>query len=376
MSKPVTEAIEWPLTVDAVKPESPSEWFSPLEVPDWDTQLVRFSGANVFHSAAWLRVLSKVYGLEPVFLRESGGCGQQVILPLAEVRSWLTGRRGVCLPFADFCGPLISDSVNEASVLSPDVWQAALDQGRKRGWRYIEIRGEPEVLLPDEAPVPSLQVLEHDIDLTVSPEQLQANLHSGMRRNIRKAEQGGLQFELRTDREAVLEYYGLHCLTRRNKHGLPPQPRRLFEQIATELIEKEAGFVVVARDAKSGRPVAGAVFLRWKDRAIYKYGASDDRYLDLRPNNLVLWKGILRCQELGCRHLSLGRTDQGHEGLRRFKKELGAQERAVNFYRYDLESERWSSERPLQEGWHNGVFRRLPLWANRLAGEVLYPHMD
>ncbi|MGA1237315.1 MAG: lipid II:glycine glycyltransferase FemX [Limisphaerales bacterium] len=376
MSKPVAGAMEWPLPVDVVKPSSACEWFSPLGVSDWDTRLENFAGANVFHTAAWSRVIQQAYGFEPVFLRESVGEGQETILPLAEVRSWLRGSRGVCLPFADFCAPLSRDYGKEASVLSTDLWEAVVDRGRERGWKYVEIRGEPGSILPDEAPVPSLHVLEHRIDLTLPPEQLQANLHPGMRRNIRKAESSGLQVEISTQREAVREYYELHCLTRRNKHGLPPQPLRLFEAIATELIERKAGFVVLVRDAKSQEPLAGAVFLRWKDQAIYKYGASDDRHLARRPNNLVLWKGILQCKALGCSQLSLGRTDLGHEGLRRFKTGLGAAEQQVKFYRYDLKAERWGTERSLHEGWHNGLFRRLPLWANRLAGEILYPHLD
>jgi hypothetical protein len=62
--------------------------------------------------------------------------------------------------------------------------------------------------------------------------------------------------------------------------------------------------------------------------------------------------------------------------LRRFKTGLGAAEQQVNFYRYDLETGRWGTERSLHEGWHNGLFRQLPLWANRIAGEILYPHLD
>src|SRR5664280_2862605 len=54
------------------------------------------------------------------------------LLPMVEVNSWLTGRRGVSLPFTDECEPLSSDVGSFRRVV-----QAALEYARVRAWKYV-----------------------------------------------------------------------------------------------------------------------------------------------------------------------------------------------------------------------------------------------
>ena len=56
------------------------------------------------------------------------------------------------------------------------------------------------------------------------------------------------------------------------------------------MLLKHRGFVVLA--LKKHIPVAGAVFFHFKDEVILKYGASDRKFLYLRPNNLVMWEAF------------------------------------------------------------------------------------
>ena len=32
------------------------------------------------------------------------------VVPMMEVKSWITGKRAICLPFSDFCEPLFKDN--------------------------------------------------------------------------------------------------------------------------------------------------------------------------------------------------------------------------------------------------------------------------
>src|SRR3954469_5703996 len=77
-----------------------------LEQPQWDAQLAVFSEATLFHGTAWARVLRDTYGHQPVYFCRYAGEQLRQVLPVMEVSSALTGRRGVSLPFADFCSPL------------------------------------------------------------------------------------------------------------------------------------------------------------------------------------------------------------------------------------------------------------------------------
>ncbi len=126
-----------------------------------------------------------------------------------------------------------------------------------------------------------------------------------------------------------------------------------------------------------GRPVAASVFLRAGAAAVYKFGASDERAWDCRPNHLVMWEGIRHLTASGARSLHFGRSSIGQEGLRRFKLSWGATESPISYLQYLPRSSTWGGlipkpDRPLV----HAIFRRLPLMINRWAGRLLYPHLD
>jgi lipid II:glycine glycyltransferase (peptidoglycan interpeptide bridge formation enzyme) len=133
------------------------------------------------------------------------------------------------------------------------------------------------------------------------------------------------------------------------------------------------GTVALARHA--GRCVAGAVYVWAGQRAIYKYGASDEREQHLRPNNLVMWEAICHLAQQGCRELHLGRTSLFHDGLRRFKLGWGAREENLRYTRYDLRTQEVVAVPDQVAGWHNRLFRWLPTPLARCAGAALYKHV-
>jgi hypothetical protein len=322
-------------------------------------------GSTVFHSAGWLRVLHDTYGHKPVCFCQFEGGRLQTALVLMEVSSVLKGRRGVSLPFTDVC-PVLRRTGASAGGL----YEAAVEHGRSGKWKSLECRGEIDMWKGASV---SLSFFEHVADLSQGPEALFNGFESAMRRGIRKAEKQGLSIEFSPSAEAVREYYGLHCLTRR-RHGLPPQPVRFFENIQRHILEAGHGFVALV---KSGvKPLAGGVFFCRGGRAIYKFGASDESAQHLRPNNLMMWSAMKRCQELGAQTLSFGRTSVGNEGLRRFKLSFGAAERAVEYAKYDFARDAFVRDVDRAEGWFNRVFRAMPGPLLRLTGDLLYPHLS
>jgi len=53
--------------------------------------------STVFHTAAWARVLHESYGYDPTFITVIDGRDLMALIPLMDVNSILTGRRGVSL---------------------------------------------------------------------------------------------------------------------------------------------------------------------------------------------------------------------------------------------------------------------------------------
>jgi CelD/BcsL family acetyltransferase involved in cellulose biosynthesis len=104
----------------------------------------------------------------------------------------------------------------------------------------------------------------------------------------------------------------------------------------------------------------------------YKYGASDERFLAARPNNLLFMEAIRWGCEHGMRTLDFGRTHRHQEGLRAFKLAWGAEEREL---RYRNLGGATAPGRSAQiERWLGAAIRRSPPLAGRVIGEVLYRH--
>jgi hypothetical protein len=341
------------------------QWTNPLEHSDWDEQITgqNSPARSIFHSTAWAKALTETYGFEPIYFvsKESGAVHS--VLPLMEVNSALTGKRAVALPFTDTCEPLCADKI-EFSAL----FRNAVELAQARNWKYLEFRGGGAFL---NGTAPSLSFYGHHVEIPADQDAFFAQLKSPVRRAIRKAEKSGVRVEISRDLAAVKQYYVLHCKSRR-RHGLPPQPFSFFRNIQRHVLSTGLGSVVLARWQKV--PVAGAIFFHSGDKAIYKFGASDDSFQELRGNNLMFHEAIRWLSRNGVRKLDLGRTSTNNEGLRRFKLGWNAEEVTLDYFRFCLRQMTFVPMRDEGSGWHNSIFKALPLPASRLAGEILYRH--
>ena len=287
------------------------------------------------------------------------------LLPVMEVSSPWTGRRGVSLPFTDFCTLLKTGDGDGARL-----HDSAMETGRERNWRYLECRSDHHEW-PGSSP--ALVFYGHVINLDRGQQTIFNSFQAATRRNLARAETSGLQIELGNSLEAMRTFYSLHSLTRR-RHGLPPPGFRFFKNIAQHVLDPGHGFIVTAR--MGNRPVAAAVYFHQGRQAIFKFGASDYAFQHLRPNNLVMWEAIKRYAADGFASLHLGRTSLANQGLRRYKLGFGAREERIEHCRYDFRKGTFTAEsHPVRETFSR-VFRCLPLPMLRLAGTMLYPHLS
>lgn len=339
------------------------EWAvaDPFAEAGWDDLIVTHPRGTFFHGSAWAKVLRDTYGARPRYWLRRGEFRLRDLLPVMELDSPLTGRRAASLPFTDECSPLLDDETRPQDMLG--LLQC---EGIQRGWRYWEGRGDWRMTEPSPA------FLGHDVALDSRPDSILARFTPATRRAIRKAQHSGLRVKIESSAEPMRVFFDLHCQTRR-KHGVPPQPVEFFENIQRHVLARDLGFVAVAWLDR--RPVAAAVFLVLGERAFYKFGASATKYLALRGNNLVMWEAMRELSRRGATTLDMGRTSRVNEGLRRFKLGFGAVERDISCCRYDFRTRKFEAYVDRAHGWHNRVFRALPLPVLRLAGRLLYRHL-
>ena len=337
----------------------------PLHQPAWDQLITLHRDADCFHTSAWARVLHQTYNHKPFYLQFFHRQTLVALIPFMEVRSPFTGRRSVCLPFSDACEPLIFDP--EATNLVKD---QLISFARERRYKYLEIRGGKSLRV---ATTPSGRFYGHTLNLCRGSKDLISRFASAVRRAIRKAERSGVKTFVERNRPAIGDFYQLHVQTRR-RHGIPPQPASFFLNIHEHIVKPGLGFVVLARYGY--RVVAAAIFFRFGKNALYKYGASEKRFQEFRANNLVMWHGIQVFAQEGAEQLHFGRTDFENDGLRRFKLSWGTEEGTIDYFRVDPSGREYLAPAQHDSAFHKKIFGRLPLALNRLAGCVIYPHLD
>ena len=346
-----------PTTVYTLDPLTDSRWPQFVE-----TQPL----ASVFHTCGWLDAIRSTYAYEPVVYTTSpkGEPLENGVL-LCCVRSWLTGRRMVGVPFADHCEPLVDGPLARDAIFSE--LRRAVERG---GWKYVEFRS----LRPGILTMPRLRPLDsfcfHAVDLRPPVDTLFAALHKdSIRRKLRRAEREGLRYETGNSPALLRHFYRLLVTTRR-RHGLPPQPVEWFHNLFACLGDR----IDMHFACRGEQPIAAIITLRHAGTLVYRYGASDARFHNLGAMPLLFWNTMIAAKESGVQRFDLGRSHINNTGLIAFKDHLGAARSMVAYTQY-ASSRASATDEGLGMRLARLAFARMP---NRLliaSGRLLYRHI-
>jgi hypothetical protein len=337
----------------------------PLRDARWAELVASDAKAAVFHDPRWLRALQAVYGYEPIVVTTCSP-DQPLTNGLAfcRVRSWLSGRRLVSLPFSDHCDPLV-DSTEQLETLLTHMKERV---GQQR-WKYFEIRPVSSEPNGHADLSRTANYYFHDLDLRPAIEQLFHNFHRDcIQRKIRRAEREQLQYKEGTSEELLRQFYRLLVMTRRRQY-LPPQPLAWFRG----LISAFGADLQIRVASKDGRPVASILTLSHKKTMVYKYGCSNVAFNNLGGTPFLFWRTIQDAKDRGLEQLEMGRSDMDNQGLVAFKERLGASRQSISYWRYpqiDLHD---------PSRWRNKIAKRavpvMPDLALETIGKVLYRHI-
>ena len=342
----------------------------PLQDPRWAEFVGGHPRSSVFHTVAWLEALNRTYGFQPItYTTSPPGSSLEDGLVLCRVKSWITGRRLISLPFSDHCEPLLNDAADEHVFLS------ALEQTLHRAKvRYIEVR--PMHPLADAAN--SCRSTEsycfHQLDLRPDLATLFGNCHkSSTQRKILRAEREGLICETGRSDALLDAFWNLLLITRR-RHRIPPQPKSWFRN----LINCFGDELQIRVAFKGKQPVASILTLRHKDTLVYKYGCSDTRFNNLGGTHLLFWKAIQEGKRDGLQIFDLGRSEWDNVGLLRFKDRWGSARSSLTYTRFSLSPPSDMFGRDVK-AWAGRIARSvvpcLPDRILRMVGSALYRHI-
>jgi len=321
--------------------------------PRW-LEFVARSQPSLFQEPDWASVMEETYGFAArvaMALENDAVVGG---LPYSEIDDF-RGRRRVAGAFADVCEPLGDPGVwplIEAALCSDGMpWQ-------------IRSQLRPSELADEVREVGVLQTVK----LAASSPEAFMQCDCKKRNTIRFGIHAGLTARRIDDVEV---FYRLHSQTRKEKHGLLPQPREFFEAIARRYFP-ERGFVLVAE--RDSQLLAATLLLTCGDTLFVKFSASDRAALELKPNDFLFWQIIECAIHAGFRAVDMG-ISEAH-GLARFKKGFGAASAPVFVGKYGLAGTKPAhvrvTEEALQKVTHVLTQPEVPLSAVQAGGDALY----
>jgi len=335
----------------------------------WAELVQKHPKASVFHTVGWLKALRCTYGYEPVAFTTSSPTSElKNGLVFCRVKSWVTGRRLVSLPFSDHCEPLC-DSVQDLNFLIRYL-QTTLEH---EGWKYVEVRpinvnfgqiGDGIDFMP--AGIHSIHILDLRPDLG----ELFGSLDKdSVQRRIRRAERAGLVEKSGRSDDLLKEFYALFVTTR-GRHRLPPIPFAWFRN----LIHHQGKALEIRLAYKDETPAAGILTLQFRDAVYYKYGCSDAHFNKFGAIPWLLWKAIAAAKLTGAIEFDMGRTEEGNAGLLAFKNHWVPQPNRLVYWKFPDTSSFIS-----EDGWKlrmaKRIFSYMPGRLLTITGNLIYRHI-
>ncbi len=300
---------------------------NPEQIPEgWETFVNGAAEATIFHSSIWQGLIGSCYPYQFLGLRATGDDGKTLgVLPLWLVKSALTGKRMISAPFSYVCPPLALSAEVEAALV-----EKAIELCREHKAAYYEMKSPRTIPVAETTMAKSGQFETFLVDLHGSEEEIWGRTHKGMiQRGVNKARKEGVTVRVGAEEACVREFHRLNLLTCR-KHGIPAQSLAFHQEVWRRMTNRDLAEFLFAD--YQGRTVAAVVIFYFNGTAIYMYGASDEAYLAMRPNHLLIWEAMLRAKSRGMHTFDLGRVSDDNPGLKEFKQRWGAVTVPLHYY--------------------------------------------
>ena len=148
----------------------------------------------------------------------------------------------------------------------------------------------------------------------------QNQIHSKHRNVIRKARQNDLKIEISQDKKELQVFKDLYekTMTRLSADDYFFFDNNYYEKFHNSFMDQS--YVVSVK--KDDKPLSSCILIIDGDTAHYHLSGSDPEYLNLYPNNLMIWEIIKFAKAQSCRRLHLGGGSDSNENnsLLKFKK--------------------------------------------------------
>lgn len=352
----------------------------------WDEFVNTCPDATFFHRFGWQRVLRRAFAHDSCFLIAEGDAGIEGVLPLATVRSRLTGNRLCSLPFCVY-GGIAANTAEAASALRAQA--VTIAEAQKVDALELRCR-EPSY---SDWPVKQLYYTFRKELASDNAANLKA-IPNRQRAMLRKALAEGLYSE--EDTSGVDRLYRVYSESVRNL-GTPVFSRRYLEILCDEfaadcrvmMIRQAANGAAAAkpddamlldppdRSGEAGEDVAAVLSFYFRGEVLPYYGGSITRARDIRGcNHFLYWELIRESANSGLTGFDFGRS-KADTGPFAFKKHMGFAPQPLHYEYHLVAADTPPDLNPNSPRYRLLVntWQKLPLWLANLMGPPLARHL-
>jgi len=322
----------------------------------WDAYVCRHPLGSVFHTIAWQRAVEQVYAHKRWYLLALRGDAVCGVMPMAEIRSVVTGHFMVSVPYATYGGVLADDDGIAHLLIRRAVQIAA-----QRGARSIELRSV--VAAEPDQPV-SRSHVQFQKALPALGRDVVPSLPRKTRAAVRRAaERYGLTTTFAQRHLPIV--WELYADSMR-RLGSPNHALAFFRALAGQFGDRCLVQVVWC----DGRPVAGLLTLLDGDTVRPYFAGQEESVAIYGLNNYLYATSMAWAANHGFRNYDFGRTRTDNEGVRRFKASFGFEARPLNYQVLTMPGCKAPELSPSAPRWAvaRRMWRHLPLQITRPIG--------
>jgi hypothetical protein len=284
---------------------------------EWDRYVENHPESRFCQLYAY-RCLEPVYGYKPryaAFLKEGRIVG---VLPAFEVRSLFFGRRLVSQPFSEYGGLLLDDDLSDEDL--EKIVQHLKGWAEAAGVRGVELHGR-------------LGIGERDCDRFLAKANAQSYAYLPLdrpldeiwskvityqvRKAVQKAERSEVSVAEASDLDTIVRHFYPFYVNSMTRLGVPPHSIQYYLRCQAAFGDRLKIFWAIFK----GAPIAGLLGFACGKRINIINIVSDERFWEVRPNDLIHWEYIKWAHGAGYRYFDFGSIR--YEGQLHYKKKWG-----------------------------------------------------
>ncbi len=339
---------------------------TPEERRAWTEFIGRSPQATLFHGLAWRDAVAATFGHKPYYLYARQDGDIEGVLPMFLIESRVFGRHLISVPFAVYGGICTNNPSVEAELFGQARQLAA-----KLKVDYLELKN----LHPNGLDLPVRDLYwTFILELPKDPQTVWDTMRKRNRNILRKGIKSGLGLYRPADQEGIdekeyREFYDLFARTQKAL-GTPVLPKRFFDEQLASMDVKIFSAVY------KGEIVSSLWVIFFKDVVYPYYIGYDSRYLDIAPNNWILWEVIKYGCEHGYKYYDMGRS-RYDTGPFHFKVHWGIEPHKLPYQYYLLNGAKMPNLNPSNPRFDlaKKVWSHLPLPLTKALGPSLVKYL-